>query len=461
MKILKIELQNINSLRSDTPIVIDFENEQFKDVGLYAITGSTGAGKTTILDAITIALYHNVPRFNGTKGSLLDVVSHGAHNAFSRITFENDNTIYDAFWGIKIADKSGKKYKNPKEEVSLKNLKTGKILASQKRVLITEITRVTQLDYNQFLRSVMLAQGEFASFLTAKGPEKGKLLEQITGEQIYKKIGQGILERKAKEENALKDIQSKINADDILTEEAKNELTEKDKKLDKEIIEIEKEMKSVQSIVDWYANFKVLEEESKALEQKSKSVDLYIEKHKDDLKRLDLNEKAEPFKETIQNLNTTEKEVLERTNQLKTLEKLLVELKPQIENLEKRTKSKGAELELADKTFTEWLPKFDLVTKLDSALKNEAENKQKTKQKLDELTLQIEKLKTEAQHLSKSLNDAEIKIESDNKFLEQNMFLKDVSFQISSWTSGLTTLKTKKETLKIDSDFILQKNKEV
>ena len=187
MKILKIELQNINSLKSDTPIVIDFENEQFKDVGLYAITGSTGAGKTTILDAITIALYHNVPRFNGTKGTLIDVVSHNAIDAFSRITFENNNFIYEAFWGIRIADKSGKKYKNAKEEVSLKNLTTDVILATQKRILILEVNRVTQLDYNQFLRSVLLAQGDFASFLSAKGPDKGKLLEQITGEQIYKK----------------------------------------------------------------------------------------------------------------------------------------------------------------------------------------------------------------------------------------------------------------------------------
>jgi exonuclease SbcC len=159
MKILKIELQNLNSLKSETPIVIDFENELFKDVGLYAITGSTGAGKTTVLDAITIALYHSVPRFNNSKGTLLDVVSHGAIEAFSRVTFENENIIYEAFWGMRLASKNGKLLLNPQEEVSLKNLTTDTILSSQKRAVIEDVIRVTQLDYDQFLRSVMLAQG--------------------------------------------------------------------------------------------------------------------------------------------------------------------------------------------------------------------------------------------------------------------------------------------------------------
>lgn len=461
MKILKIELQNINSLKSDSAIVIDFESEQFKDVGLYAITGSTGAGKTTILDAITIALYHNVPRFNGTKGSLIDVVSHSANDAFSRVTFENNNVIYEASWNIRVADKSGKKYKNAKEEVSLKNLTTGAILATQKRTLIAEIIRVTQLDYNQFLRSVMLAQGEFASFLSAKGPEKGKLLEQITGEQIYKKIGQGVLDKKSNEDNKLREIQSKINSDDVLTDDDKIEFSQKDKVLDADIFKTEKDIKSIRLIVDWYINFQEIIDKSEKLEQDSKDLDIFIEKHKAELEFLDLNEKAEPFKELIQNFKRIQKDSIEKSNQIKTLENQLNQLNPEIESLGKLTKNQSTELEGADKEFTEWLPKFDLITTLDGQLKNESYNKQKSKQKLDELNQQIKSLKNEEHNLTKDLTDTELKIKSDEAFITQNKFLKNVDSEISNWTRELTDLKANKKTLNADSEFITQKNNEV
>jgi exonuclease SbcC len=460
MKILKVELQNINSLKSDSSIVIDFESEKFYDVGLYAITGSTGAGKTTILDAITIALYLSVPRFKGGKGSLIDIVSHGSNYAFSRVTFENNNCIYEGYWDIRLANKKGILLKNPIETVSLKNLSTEKIVADQKRKYIEEIEKVTQLDYNQFLRSVMLAQGQFASFLSANGPDKGKLLEQITGEQIYKKIGQGILDRKFKEDTKLKEIESRVNSDDVLNEERKIELTKKDKELDVQIVTSEKEIGSIQFIVNWYLKSQELTNQSEKLEQDSKEVNTDIEKYKTEFKLLNLNEKAEPFKELIQNLNRNEKNSVEKSNQLKTLEDELTLLKPEIERLIDLSKKQSTGLEDAGKEFDAWLPKFDLITKIDGELKNEAENKQKAKDKLDELNLQVKLLQDQKNKFTKDLTDAEAKIKIDEAFVAQNKFVKEVASKISNWTTDLTILKGKKETLNENSLFVTQKNKE-
>lgn len=461
MRILKIELQNINSLKSDTPIVLDFENERFKDVGLYAITGSTGAGKTTILDAITIALYHNVPRFNDSKGTLLDVVSHGATEAFSSVTFENENVIYEAFWGIRLASKTGKKLMNPQDEVRFKNLTTNSILATQKRDLIDNVVKVTQLDYKQFLRSVMLAQGEFASFLTAKGPEKGRLLEQITGEQIYKKIGQGVLDRKSTEDNKLRAIQTKINSDDVLTEERRIELTQKKATLDAQIGDSDKEITAIQTIVDWYLKSKELTGQSEKVEEQSKEVTKEFENHNVEFELLDLNEMAEPFKELIQNFNRNEKSSLEKVNQLKALEEELKKLKPKIETLTERSKKETTELESAEKEFSAWHSKFDSITKLDGQLKNEAENKRKSEEKLAELTQEIDSLKTEKIKLTEKRTKTEAEIKKDEAYVLQNKFLEDVDTVISSWTTDLTTLKSNKETLHENSIFIKEKKEEV
>ncbi len=461
MKILKIELQNINSLKSTTPIVIDFENEQFKDVGLYAITGSTGAGKTTILDAITIALYHNVPRFNGTKGSLIDVVSHGAIEAFSAITFENNNTIYEGFWGIRLANKAGIPLKNPIEKVSLKNLSTQKTLADQKRKYIETVEKVTQLDYNQFLRSVMLAQGDFASFLTAKGPKKGELLEQITGEEIYKKIGQSIHERKSKEENKLKELESKINAEDILSEEAKTELSLKDKSIDEELEKTEKEIKTTQLIVDWYAKQQKLANETKEIENKSELIDTYIKKHKDILDLLVLHEKALPFKETIDNFNRIEKSKNDKTKQLKLIDENLIALQPKIESLEKQVKKETTELDTANKDFTNWLPKFDIITKLDNTLKNETENKQKTTLQLQEVIAKTKVCKEELKGFIEKIDTNKEAIKKSELFLTENRFLTKVDLEISSWTQDLTTLKSDKKSLEDDIKSCTLKKKEI
>ncbi|MCD8413924.1 AAA family ATPase [Tenacibaculum dicentrarchi] len=461
MKILKIVLQNINSLKSETPIVIDFENQQFKDVGLYAITGVTGAGKTTILDAITIALYHNIPRFNGTKGTLTDVVSHGANDAFSCVTFENNNFIYEGYWGIRLANKAGVLLKNPIETVSLKNLSTEKIIATQKRKYIEEVENVTQLDYNQFLRSVMLAQGEFASFLSAKGPEKGKLLEQITGEQIYKKIGEEILNRKSSEEKKLATIKAKINADDILSKEEKEELSEKSTILTTDIAKNEQEIAKITAVINWYINYQKLLDKDVVLEKETEKLSLFIDNYKQELNLLSLHEKASPFKELIQDFKRNEKNNIDKTNQKKILEDDLIKLTPKIEDLENQVKNETTALENTDKEFKIWLPKFDEITKLDAQLRNEIDITFQSSEKLKELKVEISNFETKKNKLKSELEKIKVNIKIDENKLHQNKFLLEVKNHISSWNSDLITLKSYEKTLKENAFFIDGKNEEV
>lgn len=447
MKILKIELQNINSLKSETPVVIDFENEPFKDVGLYAITGATGAGKTTILDAVTIALYHNVPRFKGNKGTLRDVISYGAKDAFSRVQFENEGIVYEANWTMRLASNTGKTLKNPQEEVSLKNLSGNKILASQKRQVITEVTRVTQLDYDQFLRSVMLAQGEFASFLVAKGADKGRLLEQITGEAIYKKIGQGILERKAAEESRLKTLQSKINADDILTEERKTELTERDKLLDIQIKETEKQTTQQLKIVGWYEKHKAISSASEKLNADQKQLDEETASYKNEFLLLEQDEKADPFKELIVELIRNEKGLVVKTAGQVTLDEDVKKLKPQIAILSTLSRKQTEEKDRLDKDYKEWAPKLDAITKLDSNLITEQKNLDTATKSQAELSVKIADLVNNKKQLSIALDDLDAKIKAGETFIASNKFLLDVNTQLSDWTTDLTNLATKKESI--------------
>ncbi|MBE7685488.1 AAA family ATPase [Tenacibaculum piscium] len=458
MKILKIALQNINSLKSETPIVIDFENENFKDVGLYAITGVTGAGKTTILDAITIALYQKVPRFKDTKGSLIDVVSHGANNAFTRITFENNNFIYEGYWGIQLANKAGKKYTNPKEEVSLKNLSTDKIIATQKRKYIEEVQKVTQLNYDQFLRSVLLAQGEFASFLSAKGPDKGKLLEQITGEQIYKKIGEEILNRKSSEEKKLATIKAKINADDILSKEEKEALLEKSAILTTDIAKNEAEITKITAVINWYINYQKLLDKDDDLGKETQKLSLFIDDYKQELNLLSLHEKAAPFIEFIQDFKRNEKNILDKTGQEKVLEVELKALNPQIESFKNQVKNETTALENTDKEFAIWLPKFDKITKLDAQLKNEIDITFQSSEKLKELKVEITNFETKENKLKINLDKLKGNIKIDEKNLTENNFLLEVKNHISSWNSDLITLKSHKNILKENAVFIADKN---
>lgn len=439
MKIIRIELQNINSLQSDTPVVIDFEDEKFRDVGLFAITGSTGAGKTTILDAVTIALYHQVPRFNkpNIKAGLRDVMSHGAGSSMARVTFESRGVRYEAQWDMRQVSKTGRRIE-PKETVRLKNLTSGKIIAEKKNDVRQQVEAVTKLSYSQFLRSVMLAQGEFAAFISAKATDKGRLLEQITGEDIYKRIGEIILQRRGEEQDKLEHIRSKINTEDLLTDEQRNELELEKETVSNRLTTLEKELKQVERIRNWYRKGAELLKQREILNEEQQRLTVEQTARQPQLEALKLHEKAEPFEKLLENIRQTEKDVTAKNERLENLNEALKGLLPEMKKT-RDLESEGRKiLEQKENDLKRWMPLLEEVSAMDSKIAAYNREVTKTKARIAE----IEKISAGINEKIKAENREKTEKESVLKevttYLEKHRYLRQVKAHFSNWKTALT-----------------------
>ena len=190
MKILKIDFQNINSLRGEHHI--DFTQKPFLQHTLFAITGPTGSGKTTILDVISLALFNQVPRLGKmSTGEILKkgaILTRNQTEAYARITYRCKTGVFASSWSISTA-RTG----NLREyHMEISNVETETILDLKKSDVPAKNEALIGLSYDQFIKSVVLAQGEFAKFLQVPKKERGALLEKITGTEIYRRIGQEV-----------------------------------------------------------------------------------------------------------------------------------------------------------------------------------------------------------------------------------------------------------------------------
>jgi exonuclease SbcC len=447
MKIVKVELQNINSLRCETPIVIDFESERFKDVGLFAITGATGAGKTTILDAITIALYRKVPRFinSYSKAGLLDVISYGAGNAMCRVTFEAKNERFESQWEVRLTTGSGKVLTNPKEKIYLKNLTSGIILAESISKCEEEIVRITQLTYDQFLRSVLLAQGEFAAFLSAPAKEKGNLLQQIAGEEIYKRFGEALSNRISDEKQELARIKNKINTDDLLSEETINNFRKEEDEHILHIQQLTTELGQIENILNWFDRKTELLKKQAQLEKEKTDFELKLEENRDALNLLKMHEAAEPFKETLDEIIRIEKEIQKKNERLDKIESEVKMIEISLYKTVELEKSIRNCVEETDRLFKYWTPKLDEVTSLDTEIRGVAKNITDKKHELKETETSIRQVsdsgkeKVEKQKLEKE------KLMNVENYLSENKLIPEIEKQFSQWNTSLTLWKRNRE----------------
>ncbi len=348
MKILKVTLQNLNSLRLLQEI--DFLSSPLGDTGLFAITGDTGAGKTTILDAITLGLYGKIHRNKDVK----EVLSYGSVESLAEVEFQTNGQVYRAHWSLRRArQKVDGNIQPPVRQLSQEVEKDGeavyKIIAEGQREVDKEVEAITGLDFDRFSRSVLLSQGDFAAFLKANEKDRSDLLERITGTDIYSRLSKAAFERHKEELGKLEDLKKELESLRLLDEETVTQIEAElgDKKAGNQKMAVALEaLRQKKQRVEALAG---LQEKKDLLVEKMLANEAAIAEAAPDFKRLELSQKAQPFSAALARLDhqlhakeqveealiALEKEVADTKKQQATQSELNAVVADTLANLEK------------------------------------------------------------------------------------------------------------------------------
>ena len=232
MKLLKLEILSLASLDNQDGEVINFEEGALGESTIFSIVGPMGSGKSTLLDAICLALYNRAPRYPRKKGDKnqnievfgmpdegernrlaptdsRNILTRGRRAGYSKLTFlANDGQVYRAEWHVRF---QRVRYDSPDTRLYRLTKSVGR--QQEEAADWNELPQIIGLDYDQFLRTVLIAQGSFANFLNAKENERYELLEKLIGcEETYTAIAYKIKARKDAAVEAYNTIQAEVEA---------------------------------------------------------------------------------------------------------------------------------------------------------------------------------------------------------------------------------------------------------
>ncbi len=325
MKIIKLKFKNLNSLYGEWKI--DFTFSEYISEGIFAITGPTGAGKTTILDAICLAIYGRTPRLKSINKSSNEIMSRQTGECYAEVVFETQTGKYRAHWSQHRARKKADgNLADSKHEIS--NAVDGKILASKKRDVAECAEDTTGMDFDRFTRSIMLAQGGFTAFLQASQDQRAPILEQITGTELYSEISKKVHERHREEKENLKLLQAEIQGIALLDSAEFQTLTQEigEKQANKQ--KISSQYEKIKSSILWLNQIEALK----------KAIDNIT---KEEYQLFDNTEAFKPEKEKLDkglnadNLQVEHTKLLQMRNEQKRSQESLENSSKKLPNLEK------------------------------------------------------------------------------------------------------------------------------
>ena len=402
MKFLQLEILNLASLDKQGGEVINFEEGALGEGTIFSIVGPTGSGKSTLLDAICLALYNRAPRYPRKKGDKnqnieifgatdasennrlaptdsRNILTRGKKEGYSKLTFlANNGSIYRAEWHVRF------------QRVRYENAKTAlfKITRNGEEIMEeaadwNELPNIIGLDYDQFLRTVLIAQGSFANFLTAKENERYELLEKLIGcEETYTNIATEIKKAKDQATDAYNQMAASVEAvkQNLLNDEELAQLKEEIARLEKAEKELDSQLQAISKDLQWFEeNDKQIKQIAICQTDMEQASDA-IKEMQSQILRLQLHDEVQPavnllqeVERQTQSIHEQEENILKAEGNIKSQESAISESEKTLASLKEAVSKAQEQLEKALPVIAEARA---LKTKMEAAMPNLKEKKE-------------------------------------------------------------------------------------
>ena len=402
MKFLQLEILNLASLDKQGGEVINFEEGALGESTIFSIVGPTGSGKSTLLDAICLALYNRAPRYPRKKGDKnqnieifgaadasesnrlaptdsRNILTRGKKEGYSKLTFlANNGSIYRAEWHVRF------------QRVRYENAKTALYKITRNGEEITEeaadwneLPNIIGLDYDQFLRTVLIAQGSFANFLTAKENERYELLEKLIGcEETYTNIATEIKKAKDQATDAYNQMAASVEAvkQNLLNDEELAQLQEEIARLEKAEKELDSQLQAISKDLQWFEeNDKQIKQITICQNDMEQASDA-IKEMQAQILRLQLHDEVQPavnllqeVERQTQSIHEQEENILKAEGNIKSQESAISESEKTLASLKEAVSKAQEQLEKALPVIAEARA---LKTKMEAAMPNLKEKKE-------------------------------------------------------------------------------------
>lgn len=365
MKILSVRFLNLNSLKGEHQI--RFDQSPFTESGLFAITGPTGAGKTTILDAITIALYGRVHRHDRDVSE--SMTRHTAES-FSEVEFELKGKSYRAKWsqrrGYGKVDGALQT-----QRMELVDLESSAIIVNHPLTEVQQrIVSLCGLDYNQFLRSVMLSQGDFTQFLKSKENERSELLEKITDTAVYSEISRYVYERAKQERDKLERLKEQLNNANILPDEEVGQLNALLQDLSVQERSVRDEATNTRNKISWLSALDKLELDEKRQVLVHQEQQERFLSHQEDFRKLARHQQAMTYRSELHDIRHHELRIAELSLRIREQEEALPEVQEKSRQADLKLEEGKKIVDSKERNLQREEPLFEKVIEKDLQLEN-------------------------------------------------------------------------------------------